>query len=186
MELNTLKYSKLEFKRTLFSALIQLIIGVLLFFLKLENTIGFFTIMFGIYFIVVSAIRLLIMNGDKTIYGQYTFVSAIVYLILGILLVVFQTTIVSIIAAIFLVILPIIRIILSNDKMEMLKREVFNLVIGVFVLLFGFAPIIVVVRYVAGTIVILFAIFNLISAILVYNKVKKSSKVIDAEIKELK
>lgn len=186
MELETSREYKDIFKRAIFYAIIQLIIGILFFFLKLENTLNFFTILFGIYFVIISIPRLLFTYNDKSRLGKYAFYSAIVYLVIGFLLIFFQMTIVNIIAAIFLVILPLVRVGLSENKKETFKNELFNIIVGLFVILFGFASIIKVLRYVAGAIIILFAIYNIIIAFINYRKAKQNDKIIDAKIREIK
>lgn len=174
-----------NFKKALVFSLVQVAIGILLFFLPLENAIDVFMVIFGIYLILIGIMRILFSLNNKTIYGRYIFASSIIYLVLGIMICFFSNMTINIIVAVFLIVLPIIRIILSQNKKQSFKDELFTMVVGIFVLLFGISSVVKVLRYVAGTIVILFAIFNFIMAFLNYRKARQSDNVFDANVKEL-
>lgn len=174
-----------EFKRSLVMAIIQIVIGVLLFFLPIENAIDVFMIIFGVYLIIISIPRLIFFANDKTQMGRYTFYAALLYLIVGILLLFFSGIVISIIVAILLIAGPIARLIVSDNKKQVLKEELFTIAVGIFVLVFGIGSAVKVIRIVAGVIVILFAIMNLYIAYTDYRKARKEDNVLDAKIKEI-
>ncbi len=174
-----------DFKKSIFWAIIELAMGIALCFIPIEKASNFFITLFGIYLIVVSIPRLLLYSKITTTYGYFMLGSSICYLILGFLLIFFNETVINIIAACFLIAIPVVRILLSENKLDSLKNEALNLIVGVSMIVFGFESILMVARYILAAIVILFAIVNFVLAYLDYKKSKGQDNILDAEIKEL-
>ena len=176
---------KYEFKKSIFWAVIELAMGIALCFIPLERASSFFITLFGIYLLVLSIPRLLIYSKIKDRYGYFMLYSSIAYLILGLLLIIFNTTVINIICACFLIAIPTIRILMSPNKLDALKNEALTLIVGLAVILFGFEGILKVARYIVAGIVILFAIINAVMAFIEYRKSRNQDNILDAEIREL-
>ena len=176
---------KHEFKKSIFWAVIELAMGIALCFIPVERASNFFMTLFGIYLVIVSMPRLMLYSRFKDRNGYFMMGSSIAYLILGFLLIFFNTMVINIIAAAFLIILPIVRIFLSDNKRMALKNEALNIAVGIFVILFGFEGIIAVIRYIVAAIVIIFAIINFVIAYLEYKKSRNEDNILDAEIREI-
>ncbi len=177
---------KQEFKKSLIYALLQIVAGILCFFIPLENAVRFFLIMFGIMLIIIGVLRLLVnMNAKNSVIGRFNLISGSIYLLLGVCLTFFSGIVISSVTLVFLLILPLVRIILSENKLSTFKDEIFIMAIGVIIFLCGLEDVLKYLRYVAGSLIILFAFYNLINAYLVYKKERNLDNVLDAKIKDL-
>ena len=179
------KYKE-DFKSKLIIAGIEVIIGILFFVLPIENIISVMTLIVGIILLISGVLKLLFNYSSNSIYNKYLLSSAIAQILLGLFLVIFRGGVANIVIGSIILAISLFRIILSDNKIKTLNEEIFTLLLALFILLFGIGAIVKVVRYIAGALIILFAIYNLYLAYLEYKKEKNKDNVLDANYKELK
>ena len=183
MEKPLLKTYKTEFKRRVILVIIGIALGILLFFLPLGNIVKVMTIILGVLLLISGVIKIIMGTSG---YGRILCMNGIIQAIMGLFLIIFPGGMLNIIFASILIVLPIIRIILANDKKEAFKDELFTLVLGIVILFFGINQTLDVVRYILGSLVIIYALYNLYLAYQDYHKAKEEDNVLDAKIKEIK
>ena len=177
---------KKKFKQRIILALVGVVFGILLFFLKIENLINVITIILGVLFLIDDILKMLVSYPDKSVFGKSSFIGAAIEAIFGLILCIFPGGVINIIFAIFLIVIPLVKIFLSEDKMATFKDELITIVLGIVLLFFGISSIIQVVRYICGTLVILYALYNMYLAYLDYKKAREEDNILDAKIKEIK
>lgn len=119
-------------------------------------------------------------------------ITSTVCVVIGFLLIFWHHFVVSVIMGIFLVVLPIVRILLSENKWERFKREIPYFLIAVILFFTPFEAIFSIVLKVFGGVLILYSIGNIIY-ILWQNHQNKTPKnpdssdriIIDAEVKDI-
>ena len=176
MEKPLLKTYKTEFKRRVILVIIGIALGILLFFLPLGNIVKVMTIILGVLLLISGVIKIIMGTSG---YGRILGMNGIIQAIMGLFLIIFPGGMLNIIFASILIVLPIIRIILANDKKEAFKDELFTLVLGIVILFFG-------INQTLGSLVIIYALYNLYLAYQDYHKAKEEDNVLDAKIKEIK
>lgn len=125
------------------------------------RVIGVYLILIGVFSLISTKFQLY--KTEKIavlIYG-------LMFLIAGILLCFVLETVITIIAGIVLIVLPIYRIVVSHDKKSAFKKELLKLIIGLIVIICGVSTLTRIVLYVLGGLIIaaslLYFTFNLIS-----------------------
>lgn len=100
--------------------------------------------------------------------------------------------VISIMFGIVLVILPIIRIVFNKGKMEVIKRELPYIVLGIVIFFIPFSDILNVLLKIFGGLIILYSVYMIVLLLIKEKKNNKNNKnsdgnniIIDAEIREL-
>lgn len=185
---------KAKFVSNLLLIVLEVVAGILLICLPAKDIINFFLGTIGVILIVCNIIPCFqyfaLMNSDK----KYTvdFVSSIISVALGVLLLVLPGVVLSVILACWFIIMPIVRIIIHPNHNEQFKKELPLLIIGLILTVFSFSFLSSVIIKVIGGLVILSAVFHLIYAIRIYSFAKQNlnqstvdENVINAEFKDL-
>lgn len=124
--------------------LISILVGVLLLVLggiltpdTVANIIKWGLIIYGILVIIGNIPGLVsgIANINKPA-GVFDLVCSILGVGLGVALIFYQGSILVALVAIYLIIFPVIRIFLADQKMEQFKRELLRIILGVVLLVF--------------------------------------------------
>ena len=116
-------------KKNIIVAVIELIISVLLLLLSIFDFGGLIKMVFvaiGLYMIIQNIIPLLFVAQieNKSTIHYVDIVMSILGIILGLILMFEHGLVVNIIIVVYLIIMPIIRIIKANNKLEGLKKEI--------------------------------------------------------------
>ena len=177
-------------KVSIVTSIVLMVIGALmslLAYFAYDSFINFVCVVLGIFIIICNIYPLLVYSSLITQDKSYipNFVIALVFVIIGVLFIFVHGFVMSIIATVFLIILPIIRILLSNDKKTQLLKETPLLVIGALVLFNVFDGIFRWVLIAGGIVIFLIGLVYLIMLLTNKYKVKNDNNVIDAEIKEV-
>jgi len=184
---------KTKFVSNLLLIILEIVVGILLICLPADKIINFFLGTIGVILIVCNIIPcfqyFMLMNNDK----KYTvdFVSSVISVVLGILLLVMPGAVLSIILACWFIIMPIVRIIIHPNHNEQFKKELPLLIIGLILTVFSFSFVSSVIIKVIGGAIILSSIFHLVYAIRIYkdgnviNESNQDDNVINAEFKDL-
>ena len=177
-------------KVSIISSIVLMAIGILislLAYFAYDSFINFVCVMLGIFIILCNIYPLMVYSSLITQDKSYmpNFIIALVFIIIGTLFIFVHGLVMSIIAAIFLVILPIIRIVLANDKKSQALKETPLLVVGALVLFNVFDGIFRWVLIAGGIVIFLIGLVYLIMLLTNKFKIKNDDNVIDAEIKEV-
>ena len=187
------------------AGILSIIFGALLIILSifafkdLKNII-FVTI--GVLLIVINSLFLLVTLLDSNkYYLVFNLIFEIIGIILGILFLNNDNTAVIIIVGCYMILFPIVRIFLSNDKKARLINELPSLIIGILLILFSFAldDILKVVTIVIGAIIVCYGIFDIIITFKLKRDINKLNEMnkesyqsekrhdsIDAEVTDIK
>lgn len=124
--------------------LIGVLVGVLLLVLgglitvdTVSTIIKWGIIIYGILIIIGNVPGLVsgIANLNRAA-GVFDLVSALLGIALGVAMICYQGTILVAIVALYLIILPLIRVLMAQRKTEQLKRELVRIIMGVVLLVF--------------------------------------------------
>lgn len=143
-------------------------------------------IIIGVFVIATAIPDLMVGISMKEVGGKNILITSIINILLGVALIFFQNAVLSVVAAIYLIGLPLVRILSQNDKMKELKNQLLRICLGVIILvslplLLGVADQVVrIIGLVVGVLVIA-------SSIAYYFENKKAFKnlkatVIDVEV----
>lgn len=187
------------------AGILSIIFGALLIILSifafkdLKNII-FVTI--GVLLIVINSLFLLVTLLDSNkYYLVFNLIFEIIGIVLGILFLNNDNTAVIIIVGCYMILFPIVRIFLSNDKKARLINELPSLIIGILLILFSFAldDILKIVTIVIGAIIVCYGIFDIIITIKLKRDINKLNEMnsesyqsekrhdsIDAEVTDIK
>ncbi len=187
------------------AGILSIIFGALLIILSifafkdLKNII-FVTI--GVLLIVINSLFLLVTLLDSNkYYLVFNLIFEIIGIILGILFLNNDNTAVIIIVGCYMILFPIVRILLSNDKKARLINELPSLIIGILLILFSFAldDILKIVTIVIGAIIVCYGIFDIIITFKLKRDINKLNEMnsesyqsekrhdsIDAEVTDIK
>lgn len=124
--------------------LIGVLVGVLLLVLgglitvdTVSTIIKWGIIIYGILIIIGNVPGLVsgIANLNRAA-GVFDLVSALLGIALGVAMICYQGTILVAIVALYLIILPLVRVLVAQRKVEQLKRELVRIIMGVVLLVF--------------------------------------------------
>ena len=143
---------KAKFVSNLLLIILEIVAGILLLCVPANNIINFFLGTIGVILIVFNILPCFqyftLMSNDK----KYTvdFISSIISVALGILLLVVPGEVLSVILACWFIIMPIARIIIHPNHTEQFKRELPLLIIGLILAVFSFSFVSSVIIKVIG------------------------------------
>lgn len=132
-------------KHVLASIIISLVIGLLIGVVLLAlagNLDVSFIIRWGLIItgiiVIISDIPSLIYGimNIKTLRGIFDVISAILGIGLGCMMIFMQGTVITVIVSVYLVALPIVRVLFAENKMDCLKEEWVRILIGILLLVF--------------------------------------------------
>ena len=132
-------------KHVLASIIISLVIGLLIGVVLLAlagNLDVSFIIRWGLIItgiiVIISDIPSLIYGimNIKTPRGIFDVISAILGICLGCMMIFMQGTVITVIVSVYLVALPIVRVLFAENKMDCLKEEWVRILIGILLLVF--------------------------------------------------
>ena len=156
---------------------LSIIVGILLLAADSNEILRFVFVTIGIISIV-SGISSILRN--KYIMDEKerntSLVISIITIAIGVLLIYQYNQIVHLIVGVFLIALPLYKIIVFKEHKEVFKRELSKIIIGVIVLICGFASIMNVILDILGIIVIILALIYMIYNIYIVIKNNKAEK----------
>lgn len=170
--------------KVIIDSIIIALIGLLFILIDPGKLMHIVLIVVGIFVIIVS-VNDIIANLSIPVRGPITttnLVMSIVSLVVGIAMIIWQNTLMSVILAIWFIVMPIVRIVTAINKKEQFKHEIPLFIVGVILLVFGPWSILDVLFKVVGGILIAAAVIDLICYFVLDHKAKKENKVIDAHI----
>lgn len=132
-------------KNVLASIIISLIIGVLIGVLLIVLA-GHLDVSFVIHWgLIITGIIVIISNIPSLVFGIVNIKSprgiidvifSVLGIVMGCMMIFRQGTVITVIVSIYLIVFPIIRILLADNKMDCLKSEWVKILLGVLLLMF--------------------------------------------------
>lgn len=177
-------------KITLTINIISIVIGTVIACLGIwcyEEFIEFICIAIGIGMVLINGFLLFIyakaVEADKRFI--FDLVIATINVILGMLFIFNHGLAVSIVFGVFLIVLPIIRIIISDNKKNQLIKEIPFFIIGA-LMLFNVADVVFRIAIIAfGGILVIIGIVNIILSNITVKPKKNNDDALDVEIREI-
>lgn len=153
------------------STVASILLGVLLIFLPVilpvSRLIHIAIVIMGVITVInyipslIAGIRMI-----STVDGKEDLIVAIIGIAIGIVMIFYQGTLLTVLAALFLIVLPLIRIVLAHDRAAALRGEIFRIILGIVLIallpaLMGAVDLIVkIILTVIGTVIIVAALIN--------------------------
>lgn len=158
-------------------SILGIILGIIICVIDPSKLLAVIFTCAGIFTVFCAIISLLELKQSKSEKEKnYVLISAIVMLAIGLLLIIYPNWIATIICGVFLLALPIYRIIINNNRLNALKKEATKLILGVILIFFGVGSVVKILLYIAGGIVILVSTLLLVYSIILLVKINKKDK----------
>jgi hypothetical protein len=155
-------------------SILTIVVGILLCFANSQEILRVVFITMGII-IIWGGITSLFSN--KYIVDEkernISFVISMVTIIVGFLLMYLYNQVAQLIVGVFLVALPIVKIISFKDHKDVLKKELSKIIIGIIVLVCGIGSIMDIILKILGVVVIILSLIYMIYNIYLIIKVNK-------------
>ena len=159
--------SKLFWTGFLTALLIGLLLGGFLILMPVEPLMKVIFVILGVI-IVATAVPALVFGGAHldTKFGKTSFFFSLVSLILGVIMIFWHNSLLTVVLGGFLLVFPIVNIVMKREHLQQAKRELPKMIVGVVLLLVGPAKTLELLFDVAGWSVIalsvIWAIFTVI------------------------
>lgn len=186
-------------RRSLTSALVSFIIGLLFVVIPYETLKGILFTLLGIGIIIMNIIPCIVywLRYDKDRTVLLPALLSTISVIIGFVFIFCHHWIISILLGVWLIVLPVVRIIRSANKMEQLKKEIPFFLIAVLLFFVPADKIFEIVLKIFGGIIMLFSVMDAIYTLVVNRKHRNKDKdggtsakdpdrvIIDAEVKDI-
>lgn len=168
----------------LIKCFILLVIGLLFIVVSPASVMHVVLIIFGIYLILTNIFYVLqgAMNYNNPLISKPKFFTSTISLIFGVLLIFWQNGIMNLVLAGWFILIPIIRISLSQDKKTQLRKEVPHFIMGILFIIFGPWKIFDILFKIVGSILMVLAVIDLVINVYLIKKTEKKEKILDVEI----
>lgn len=124
---------------------------------------------------VLNLLSLKMIHDEKE--KTFLIIRIVLLFIVGTLLLVYPEGVINIIAGSLLLVIPIYKIIISNNKKEAFKDELIKIIIGIVIVVCGFGNIFNIVMtimgFILGAIGLIYLVYNIILLIKLNSKIKK-------------
>ena len=144
-------------------SILTIVVGILLCFANSQEILRVVFITIGIIIIWGGVTSLF---SNKYIVNEkernVSFVIAMITIIVGFLLIYLYNQVAQLIVGVFLVALPIVKIITFKDHKDVLKKELSKIIIGIIVLVCGIGSIMNIILKILGIVVILLSLIYMI------------------------
>lgn len=185
------KTKKSVLAEIIISLVFGLIFGGLVLFLSTlgaDTIIKWVLIVTGIIIVITNIaplIRGIVNLAHKEKGGLFDVIVSAIAMALGIVMIVYQnaivSTIITVLLAIYLIVLPIIRIVIAPSKKEQLSKEWIRILIGAILIVFlpailGAADAIIkILLMVAGIVIIALTVLSFVLSLIAYIKATKKA-----------
>jgi len=158
-------------------SILTIVVGILLCFANSEDILRAVFITIGII-IIWGGITSLFSN--KYIVDEkernISFIISMITIVTGFLLIYLYNQVAQLIVGVFLIALPLVKIISFKEHNEVFKKELSKIIIGVIVLVCGIGSIMNIILKILGIVVILLSLIYMIYNIYLIIKVNKIEK----------
>ena len=165
-------------KASLLSSVCVGVLGIFIGILLLKTPIDF---LFKIFFIgfgvltLISGVPQLVFSisnlGSKPKESVFDMILAIITICLGLILMFIQSKIALIIVGAHLIVFPVIRVLLSGEKLLQLKKEMPIMILGIIMVVVGHVKAKGILFDIAGIIIIVLSVFYMIFGIVATKKI---------------
>ena len=167
------------------SSIFGIIVGLLLIFSEAEDFLRFVFSAISIYLFCLAIPSLVTLAyHDNKKEKNRVMVIAIVLILIGAILLIYPTTVATIIAGVCLLGVPIYNIVIAYNKKEAFKKEWIKLALGTILILCGIGSVVKVLLLIIGVAIIvlsgIYLIINIIKLIMLNKKDKQD--LLDSEV----
>ncbi|MBQ8416951.1 MAG: hypothetical protein IJX13_08685 [Clostridia bacterium] len=147
------------------------LIGILLILIPTEFLLNLVFLLMGILTLIFNLPSLLLGLGTiSTPRGKATLILSSVSVAIGLLMIFWHNSLLLILLGVYMLLLPVINIILAQDRYGRLKNELPKLILGLVLLLLGPANTLDILFDIAGGVVIVLSVIYLISVYFLMRK----------------
>ena len=169
-----------NYRGGLFKAIASIIIGTLITLLAVFAfdaiiSVIFFMIGFGIVLSNIFPLMIASQNLNVSKIYIFDFCSSLIGIILGVLFMFNHSLAISISFGVYLILIPLIRILTSHNKLEQLKMEIPSFIIAILLFCNVLDEILRVGLIVIGSIIIILGVINLILELIYRSKHKNDN-----------
>lgn len=176
----------------LFLIIIEIVLGILFLALSPSDIMNFFLKTCGILIILFNVAPCLYALGKVQEDKKYISlaISSAISITIGILILIYFDWIMNVILAVWLIVMPCIKILFASNKKMEFNKQLPYFFAAIIVAIFGFSAISSIVIKILGGIFLVLALIQIIIIIINNKKTSNNSSpsnkdVIDAEVKEL-
>ena len=168
---------------TLFFTLLGVAVGLLLLFLDASLLLKLVFIIMGIITVISNVPSIVVgMMSFSTREGKIATVFGLLSAVMGFLMIFFHSELLMILLGVYMIVMPILEILLSAQKMIRFKAELPKMILGVVMILVGPAQTLSILFDVAGWVVLALTAIYLIGSLLSLGKGKKAANVTGGRI----
>ncbi|MGM9969059.1 MAG: hypothetical protein ACI35S_01540 [Anaeroplasma sp.] len=185
---------KRQRQNIIIGSIIYIVIGTLITLASIfafDTLVNIFFTCIGLAIIVMNLLPFVIACYGIAKDKRYLFdlLSSIIAIVFGCLFIFKHDTAITIISAVYLILLPIVRIIISKNMLEQLKKELPLFLVAVLMIFNVMHAVLRVVLIIVGVLLIIYGLYMLIRCLLKKNNRNDKNPhdriVIDADVNEL-
>lgn len=172
---------KQQFLSNIILSILVFLFGLVLCFADSEQLLNFILVSVGLFVILNGFLSLFSMKyslNEKE--RTNNLIAAIIFFAVGFTLLVFRYIVAYIFVGCVLIAFPIYRIIISDNKIETLKKEFVKIIVGILVIICGLSYTLKSILVVSGIVVmglsLIYIIYNTILLIKINNQEKKEQE----------
>lgn len=150
-----------------FAAMIGVLLGLLLLFAPVALLLNIMFVLLGILTVFNNLPTLIFSLFElKTTAGKVLFLLSLVATFLGVMMIFFHNSIYMILLGVYFVLVPVLRLIFSKERAELVREELPKVILGVVMILLGPAYIVSILFHVAGWVVLIMTAVYVVSALI--------------------
>ncbi|MBQ9760077.1 MAG: hypothetical protein IJW16_01880 [Clostridia bacterium] len=155
----------------LMSALLGILLSLFLLLVDVHFLLNLVFIVLGILTVLNNLPSLVFSVAEfRTKEGKLLFVLSLIATVLGILMIFFHNGIFMILLGVYFVLVPVLRLIFSRDRAELLREELPKLILGVVMILLGPAYMVSILFRIAGWVVLALTVISAIGSLIGLHK----------------
>ena len=150
----------------IFKGLLGIIVGIILLAVNIEGIMSVLMLVFGVITALINVMRLLALSEFHGKARNVSAVMAIIGIILGILLAVMRNSVLTLLIGIYMIVLPIADVLMSDYRTEQLKAVLPKLLFGIVLVAVGPGKALNIVSDALGIVVIVLSVIYLAKQLL--------------------
>jgi|GEM_PF-2102910 len=163
-------------QRILIGGMIGIIVGILLLVIPVSFLINVAFIVIGVVTLISAVPSLVVSIANVKEKGAVAdIVMSLISVVMGLILIFWHSGIMMIVVGVYMLIFPLIRVLLSENKLNQLKDEAIRMILGVVMLLVGPGEFLQTLIRVAGVVIIVLCLVYV-----VIGMIKSGSKKVKA------
>lgn len=150
----------------IFKGLLGIGAGILLLAIDIEGIMSVVLLLFGVMTVLINVMRLVAVRNVSGTVRNVSAVMAIVGIVLGILLAVMRSSVLTLLIGIYMIVLPIADVLLSDYRSEQLKTVLPKLLFGIILVVVGPGKALNIVSDALGVVILVLSVIDLTKHVL--------------------